>query len=125
MANLKPAFKDGGTVTAANASPLSDGAAAMVLASGDAVSRHGLPVLAKIVGWADASQAGVDFTTTPSRAITKALQMAGRPISQVGYYEINEAFSVVALANIKILGLDPERVNVLGGAVALGHPLGW
>lgn len=111
-------------MTAANASPLSDGAAALVICSGEAVARYGLPVLAKITGWADASQDAPKFTTSPSLAIPKALQMAGRTVADIDVFEVNEAFSSVALANIKILGLDPARVNVWGGAVALGHPLG-
>lgn len=88
------------------------------------MARHGLPVLARITGWADASQDALKFTTSPSVAIPKALQMAGRTVADIDAFEINEAFSSVALANIKILGLDPAKVNVWGGAVALGHPLG-
>lgn len=125
MAQLKTLFKESGTVTAANASAMNDGAAALVLCSGRAARQHGLTLLARIIGWADANQSGVDFTTSPSLAIPKALAKAGRRLSEVDYFEINEAFSSVALANIKLLGLDPERVNVWGGSVALGHPLGW
>ena len=125
MLRLKTLFKELGTVTAANASPMNDGAAALVLCSGKAARQHALPLLARIVGWADANQPGVDFTTSPALAIPRALAKAGRQLSEVDYFEINEAFSSVALANIKLLGLDPERVNIWGGSVALGHPLGW
>lgn len=112
-------------MTAANASPLNDGAAALLICSGEAVEKYKLPVLAKIIGWADAAQEGIDFTTTPSLAIPKALKHAGRTMQEVDAFEINEAFSSVALANIKILDLDPSKVNKWGGAVAVGHPLGW
>lgn len=112
-------------MTAANASPMSDGAAALIICSGKAVKQYRLPVLARITGWADANQIGIDFTTSPALAIPKALAKAGRQLSEVEYFEINEAFSSVALANIKILGLDGDNVNVWGGSVALGHPLGW
>lgn len=126
MGHLKSIFKDNGTVTAANASPMNDGAAALLICSASAVQRWKLPVLARIVGWADASQEGVNFTTTPSIAIPKALKMAGgHALDTVDYFEINEAFSCVAIANMKILGLPLQRVNVWGGSVALGHPLGW
>lgn len=124
MSTLRSVFKENGTVTAANASPLSDGAAALVICSGEAVTRHNLPVLARIIGWADASQEALKFTTSPSLAIPRALRMAGKALTDIDIFEINEAFSSVALANIKILGLDPSKVNVWGGAVALGHPLG-
>ena len=125
MATLKATFKENGTVTAANASPLNDGAAALLICSGEAVEKYKLPVLARIVGWADAAQEGVDFTTTPSLAIPKALKHADRTLADVDHFEINEAFSSVAVANMKILGLDAAKVNVWGGAVAIGHPLGW
>ncbi|KAJ7525673.1 hypothetical protein O6H91_17G061200 [Diphasiastrum complanatum] len=124
LRKLRPAFKDGGSVTAGNASSISDGAAAIVLVSGAKVLQLGLSVIAKISGFADAAQAPELFTTAPSLAIPKALSRAGIEASQVDYFEINEAFSVVALANQKILGLDPAKINVNGGAVALGHPLG-
>lgn len=126
MSQLKSIFKDGGTVTAANASPMNDGAAALVICSAAAIRQWRLPVLAKIIGWADANQTGVDFTTTPSLAIPKALKRAGGyALADVDYFEINEAFSSVAIANMKILGLRSECVNVWGGSVSLGHPLGW
>ncbi|KAI9680997.1 MAG: erg10, acetyl-CoA C-acetyltransferase [Trizodia sp. TS-e1964] len=122
---LKPSFIPGtGTVTAANASPLSDGASALVLVSEAKLKELNLKPIAKILGWGDAEKAPSKFTTAPSLAIPKALKHARVNAAQVDAYEINEAFSVVALANIKILGLDPEKVNVHGGAVALGHPLG-
>ena len=122
---LKPAFKkENGTVTPANASPLSDGAAALVIASEEYVHKHNLKPIAKIIGWADAAKAPSKFTTAPSLAIPKALKHAGISQDDVDAFEINEAFSVVALANMKLLGLKEEKVNLHGGAVALGHPLG-
>ncbi|CAL9241433.1 unnamed protein product [Arabidopsis halleri] len=125
LKKLRPSFKeDGGSVTAGNASSISDGAAALVLVSGEKALELGLHVIAKIRGYADAAQAPELFTTTPALAIPKAIKRAGLDASQVDYYEINEAFSVVALANQKLLGLDPERLNAHGGAVSLGHPLG-
>ncbi|GAB2249818.1 hypothetical protein Droror1_Dr00013177 [Drosera rotundifolia] len=125
LRKLKPSFKeDGGTVTAGNASSISDGAAAIVLVSGEKALQLGLQVIAKIRGYADAAQASELFTTSPALAIPKAIAYAGLDASQIDFYEINEAFSVVALANMKLLGLSPEKVNVHGGAVSLGHPLG-
>ncbi len=121
---LKPVFTKEGTVTAANASTINDGAAAVVLMSAAKAKELELIPLAKILGFADAAQDPMWFTTTPALAIPKAMKMAGVEKSNVGYYEINEAFSAVAIANNKLLGLDPEKVNVNGGAVALGHPLG-
>jgi acetyl-CoA C-acetyltransferase len=122
--SLKPAFDKEGTITAANASTLNDGASALVLASAEAVEKYGLKPIAKIVSYADAAHAPEWFTTAPSIAIPKALEKAGISISDVDYWELNQAFSVVGLANIKLLGLNPEVVDVNGGAVALGHPLG-
>jgi acetyl-CoA C-acetyltransferase len=122
--SLKPVFKKDGTVTAANASTLNDGAAALVLMSKEKAEELGLKPLAKILGYADAQQAPEWFTTAPSKAIPRALENAGINAEQVDVYEINEAFSVVSLANNKLLNLDPAKVNVNGGAVALGHPLG-
>ncbi|XP_076928443.1 acetyl-CoA acetyltransferase 1-like [Bidens hawaiensis] len=125
LRNLRPSFKaDGGSVTAGNASSISDGAAALVLVSGEKALKLGLKVIAKIRGFADAAQAPELFTTAPSLAIPKAISNAGLTASQVDYYEINEAFSVVALANQKLLGIDEKRLNAHGGAVSLGHPLG-
>lgn len=122
---LRPAFKkENGTVTAANASSLNDGAAAMVLMSEDAALELGLKPLARILGFGDAEQDPVDFTTAPSLAVPRALAASGVQLSDIEFHEINEAFSVVALANMKILDLDQARVNVFGGAVALGHPIG-
>lgn len=121
---LKPAFDKEGTITAANASTLNDGASALVLASKEAVEKYGLKPIAKIVSYADAAQAPEWFTTAPSLAVPKALDKAGLKTSDVDYWELNQAFSVVGLANMKILGLDPSKVDVNGGAVALGHPLG-
>lgn len=121
---LKPAFGKEGTVTAANASTLNDGAAAIILMSKEKAQALGLKPLARIRGFADAAQDPMWFTTTPSLAIPKAMQHAGVARQDVGYYEINEAFSAVAIANNIKLGITPEVVNVNGGAVALGHPLG-
>jgi acetyl-CoA C-acetyltransferase len=121
---LKPAFNKDGTVTAANASTLNDGASALVLMSKEKAVELGLKPLARILGFADAAQDPMWFTTTPSIAIPLAMKRAGVAKKDVAYYEINEAFSAVAIANNQKLGLDPEKVNVNGGAVALGHPLG-
>lgn len=121
---LAPVFEKDGTVTAANASTLNDGASAMVLMSAKKAQELGLPPIGVIRGFADAQQAPEWFTTAPSLAIPKAIANAGLKASDIGYYEVNEAFSVVALANNQILGLDASRVNVNGGAVSLGHPLG-
>lgn len=121
---LKPVFTKDGTVTAANASTINDGAAAVILMSKEKAKELGLTPIAKIVGFADAAQDPMWFTTTPSIAIPKAMKMAGVDKKDVGFYEINEAFSAVAIANNIKLGLDPEKVNVNGGAVSLGHPLG-
>ena len=121
---LKPVFGKEGTATAANASTINDGAAAVVLMSKEKMEALGLKPLAKIRGFADAAQDPMWFTTTPSLAIPKALKMAGIDSKDVSYYEINEAFAAVAIANNIKLGLDPQRVNVNGGAVSLGHPLG-
>jgi acetyl-CoA C-acetyltransferase len=122
--SLKPVFSKDGTVTAANASTLNDGASALVLMSKEKAEALGLKPLAKIRGFADAAQDPMWFTTTPSIAIPKAIKHAGIDKKEVAYYEINEAFSAVAIANNIKLGLDPEKVNIHGGAVALGHPLG-
>jgi acetyl-CoA C-acetyltransferase len=121
---LKAAFTKDGTVTAANASTLNDGASALILVSAEKAKELGLKPIAKIRGFADAAQDPMWFTTTPSIAIPKAMKNAGVDKKDVGYYEINEAFAAVAIANNSKLGLDPEKVNVNGGAVALGHPLG-
>ena len=122
--SLKPAFEKEGTITAANASTLIDGASALVLASKEAVEKYGLKPIAKIISYADAAQAPEWFTTAPSLAVPKALDKAGLKNSDIDYWELNQAFSVVGLANIKILGLDSSKVDVNGGSVALGHPLG-
>ena len=121
---LRPAFDKEGTITAANASTLNDGASALLLASKEAVDTYGLKTIAKIVSYADAAQAPEWFTTAPSLAVPKALEKAGLSVNDVDYWELNQAFSVVGIANTKILGLNPEKVDVNGGAVALGHPLG-
>lgn len=121
---LKPVFTKDGTVTAANASTINDGAAAVILMSREKALALGLRPLAKIRGFADAAQDPMWFTTTPALALPKAMKAAGVAQQDVAYYEINEAFSAVAIANNMKLGLDPARVNIQGGAVALGHPLG-
>ena len=124
VASLKPAFEKDGTITAFNAPGINDGASAMVLMSGEKVKELGVKPLAKILGFADASQEPEWFTTTPSKAIPKALNKANVKIEDVDLFEINEAFSVVALANMKELNITHDKINVLGGAVALGHPIG-
>lgn len=124
VATLKPAFGKDGTVTAVNASKINDGAAAIVLMSGQKVKELGLKPLAKIIGYGDAEQAPDDFTTSPSLAMPKAAAKAGLEIKDIEYFEINEAFANVTMANTKLLNLDPAKVNVFGGAVALGHPVG-
>ncbi len=121
---LRPVFIKDGTVTAANASTLNDGAAALVLMSKEKAESLGIKPIAKIRSYADAQQAPEWFTTAPSKAIPRAVAKAGLKMSDVEYFEINEAFSVVALANNKEMGIDGDRVNVNGGAVAIGHPLG-
>lgn len=116
--------KEEGTVTAANASTLNDGASALILVSKEKMEELGLKPLARIVSYADAAQAPEDFTTAPSKALPIALKKAGLELTDIDFFEFNEAFSVVGLANNKILGLDASKVNIHGGAVALGHPLG-
>lgn len=122
--SLKAVFKKDGTVTAANASTLNDGAAALVLMSKEKAEQLGIKPLARIISYADAQQAPEWFTTSPSKAIPIALQRAGLKTDDVDYFEINEAFSVVSLANNQILKLEPSKVNINGGAVSMGHPLG-
>lgn len=121
---LRPAFTKDGTVTAANASTINDGAGAMVLMSKEKANELGLKPLATIKGYADAAHEPEWFTTAPAKALPKALSKAGINIADVDYFEFNEAFSVVGLANMKILGLNDKNVNINGGAVSLGHPLG-
>ncbi len=122
--SLRPAFTKDGTVTAANASTINDGAAAVVLMSEEKANELGLKILAYVSGYADAAQEPKWFTTAPAKALPKALEKAGISINDVDYFEFNEAFAVVGLANMKILGLKDDKVNVNGGAVSLGHPLG-
>ena len=121
---LKPAFGKDGTVTAANASTMNDGAAAAVLMSKEKADQLGIKPIAKILSYADAEQAPEKFTTTPSVAVPRAVEKAGLKMSDISFYELNEAFSVVGIANIKLMKLDPAKVNVNGGAVSIGHPLG-
>ena len=124
ISTLRAAFSKDGTVTAANASTINDGAAALILMSAEKAIELQLTPIAKIRSFADAAQEPKWFTTAPAKAIPKALEKAGISINEVDYFELNEAFSVVGLANMKILGLKNDRVNVNGGAVSLGHPLG-
>lgn len=124
LRSLRSAFKKDGTVTAANASKLNDGAAAMVLTSLGYARAHGLEPLCAIAGFGDAQRAPVDFTIAPALAVPRALAHAGVAADAVDYHEINEAFSVVALANAELLGVDADTVNVNGGAVSIGHPIG-
>lgn len=121
---LKPVFGKEGTVTAANASTMNDGAAAVILMSREKAEELKLKPLAIIRSYADTEQAPEKFTTSPSFAVPKAVKKAGMEMKDINYFELNEAFSVVGLANIKLMGLDPKKVNVNGGAVSLGHPLG-
>ena len=124
LGSLRPAFQKDGTITAGNASSLNDGAAAVVLMAADVARERGIKVLARVVAWGQKAQAPEWFTTAPAGAIEHACRRAGWAPSEVDLWEINEAFSVVALANNELLGLDAARVNVNGGAVALGHPIG-
>jgi len=124
FASLKPAFSSGGTITAANASSINDGASALVLASERAVARYALAPLARIVGYGSAAHAPEWFTTAPAKAIDATLQRLGIDKAHIDLFEINEAFAVVAMVVAKFCGLDLKRVNVRGGAVALGHPIG-
>ncbi|GAL77254.1 acetyl-CoA acetyltransferase [Algibacter lectus] len=121
---LRPAFSKDGTVTAANASTINDGAGAMILMSKDKAEELGLKILATIKSYADTAHEPEWFTTAPAKALPKALNKAGMKLEDVDFFEFNEAFSVVGLANMKILGLNDSNVNVNGGAVSLGHPLG-
>jgi acetyl-CoA C-acetyltransferase len=121
---LKPAFSKDGTVTAANASTMNDGAAAVILMSKEKMDALGLKPIAKIRGFADAEREPEWFTTAPSLAMPKAAQLAGVDMKDIEYFEFNEAFSVVGLVNTKLMNLDASKINVNGGAVALGHPLG-
>ncbi|NPA43335.1 MAG: thiolase family protein [Chlorobi bacterium] len=124
IAKLKPVFTPDGTVTAANASTINDGGAALILTTRRKAEELGLKPLARILAYADAAQEPEWFTTAPAKALPKALAKAGLDIKDIDYFEINEAFAVVALVNEKLLGLPPERTNVHGGAVSIGHPLG-
>ena len=121
---LRAVFEKDGTITAANASTLNDGASALIIMSSEKADELGIKPLAKIISYADAAQEPEWFTTAPAKALPIALEKANMELSDIDYFELNEAFSVVGLANMKILGLSPEKVNVNGGAVSLGHPLG-
>lgn len=124
LKKLGPTFKTNGSVTAGNSSSISDGAAAIVLVSGERAKNLGLEVIARITGYADAAQAPELFTTAPALAIPKAISNAALQTSQIDYYEVNEAFSVVAIANQRLLGIPSGKLNLSGGAVSLGHPIG-
>jgi acetyl-CoA C-acetyltransferase len=124
IAGLKPAFQKDGTVTAANASTMNDGAAAMVLVSEEKLKQLGLRPLARIISYADAEQAPEWFTTSPAIAVPKAVKKAGLNMSDIAYWELNEAFAVVGIENSRRMNLDPAKVNLHGGAVSIGHPLG-
>ena len=121
---LKPVFKKDGTVTAANASSINDGAAALVLMDGERAKKEGRTILGRITGYAAAARKPVEFTIAPTDAINKMLEKAGKKVTDVDVWEINEAFAVVSLANNNLLKLEPSKVNLRGGAVALGHPIG-
>ena len=121
---LKPAFQNEGTITAANASKINDGAAALVLMSEATARERGLKPLARIVGFDDAALDPIDFALAPAKCADKLLKKLGMEMGDIDYHEINEAFSAVALANIKLMDLDITKVNVHGGACALGHPIG-
>ncbi|KAJ2489873.1 Acetyl-CoA acetyltransferase, mitochondrial [Coemansia sp. RSA 2050] len=124
IASLRPVFEKNGTVTAANASTLNDGASALLLMAAQRASDLGVAPLARVVSYADAATLPIDFPIAPALAVPIALDRAGLAIKDIALWELNEAFSVVARVNEKILGLDPDRVNIAGGAVALGHPIG-
>ena len=124
FAKLRPALDKNGSITAANASKINDGAAALLLMSEDAANARGLKPLARIVGFDDAGVEPIDFAIAPSKACSNVLAKTNLQMGDIEYHEINEAFSAVALANMKLTGLDPSNVNILGGAVALGHPIG-
>lgn len=124
FAGLKPAFAKNGTITAANSSKINDGACAFVLMSEAEAKTRGLKPLARIVAYEDAGVAPVDFGIAPALAVNKMLKRTGLSIKDIDYHEYNEAFAAVALANAKLLDLDLSKVNIHGGAVALGHPLG-
>ncbi|MET7035766.1 acetyl-CoA C-acyltransferase [Elizabethkingia miricola] len=124
MASLPSVFEKDGLLTAANSSNLNDGASVLLLASEDAVAKYNLKPLAKIIGYADAAQAPEWFTTAPAIAIPKALKKAGLQLEDIDYYEINEAYASVVLSMQELLGISPDKINVYGGAVAIGHPIG-
>lgn len=124
VSKLKPVFEKNGNLTAANSSNLNDGASALILASAEAVEKYKLKPIAKIIGYADAAQDPEWFTTSPALAIPKALKNAGLQLSDISYFEINEAYASVILSIQQLLGLDLNKVNVYGGAVAMGHPIG-
>lgn len=124
MTKLKPVFSKTGSITAANASKINDGACAVILASEEAVKKHNLTPLGRIVSYADSEVEPIDFCIAPEKAGKLALTRAGMKLKQIDFFEFNEAFSVTVLANMKLLDIGIEQVNVNGGAVAMGHPIG-
>ena len=124
IALLKPAFSKTGIVTAANSSKINDAGCALVLMSEEKLKEHNLKPLARIVGYADACAEPIDFCIAPAKAIQTLTQNVGMKLSQVEYFEISEAFAVTILANLKLMDLDIEKVNIYGGAISLGHPIG-
>jgi acetyl-CoA C-acetyltransferase len=124
IASLKPAFKKDGTVTAANASSINDGAAALVLMSAERARREGRAAMARLTAWGGAARKPIEFTVAPADAVKVVLAKAGLTVKDIGLWEINEAFAVVSLANNRLIGLDGKDVNVRGGAIVLGHPIG-
>ena len=124
ISKLKPSFITSGTITPANASSLNDGAAALILANKNTIDKYQIKPLAKIIGFADASQDPKWFTTSPALAIEKILSKTSYSISDIDLFEINEAYANVPLANAEILNIDIDKININGGAIALGHPLG-
>jgi acetyl-CoA C-acetyltransferase len=124
IAGLKPSFKKDGTITAANASSINDGAAAVVMMTAERAKAEGRTVLGKITGYAGAARKPVEFTIAPADSINNLMKKTGHTVADVDLWEINEAFAVVAIANNNLLKLDPSKVNVRGGAVVLGHPIG-
>ena len=121
---LKPAFSKTGTITAANASKINDGACSFIIMAEDVAKERGLKPLARIIGYEDAEVEPINFGIAPAKACGRLLKKKGMTVKNIDYHEINEAFAAVPLANMKLLDIDPSRVNVHGGAVALGHPVG-
>jgi acetyl-CoA C-acetyltransferase len=121
---LKPAFKKNGVVTAANASKINDAGCALILMNEEMVKKHNLKPLARIVDFGFSAIEPIDFTIAPAKAIKQVVQKAGLKLNEIEYFELNEAFAVTALANMRLLDIDASRFNIMGGAVAMGHPVG-